>query len=126
MTDVATESKKITATSGQHYTCAQVGKFADLRDYAFTIQDKVRRGKVFIKDAAQFTAMEVSFTSIPAGKNTPYVHHHKQDEEAYIFISGIGRMQVDDDIFDVSEGTVVRVATPGKRAIGNNSDAPLV
>jgi mannose-6-phosphate isomerase-like protein (cupin superfamily) len=126
MSEAAVKGKSIKSTSGKNFTCGEVGSFSDLRDYILPIPDRVVRGKVFLKESIGFTAMEISFTTIAPGKNTPFVHHHKQDEEAYIFIQGTGRMQVDDDVFDVTEGSVVRVAPDGKRAIGNDSDKPLI
>src|ERR1700730_6522134 len=126
MTDVKIGSKSIETHAGANFTCAHLGSFEKLADYETTISTRTVRGKVFLKEFVNFTGMEISYTSIPAGKRTPFVHHHKQDEEAYIFVQGSGRMEIDDDIIDVSEGTVVRVATAGKRAIGNNSDSPLV
>src|ERR1700676_4635195 len=113
MTDVKTGSKAIETKSGANFTCAHMGEFASLTDHETTIATRTVRGKVFLKEFVNFSGMEVSFTSIPPGKHTPFVHHHKQDEEAYIFIQGSGRMEVDDEIMDVSEGTVVRVATAG-------------
>jgi len=125
-TENAVRGKQIKTASGKNYTSGDVGAFSELRDYILPIPDKVVRGKVFLKEAVSLTGMEISFTTIAPGKNTPFVHHHKQDEEAYIFLQGSGRMQIDDDVFDVIEGTVVRVAPDGKRAIGNDSDKPLV
>jgi mannose-6-phosphate isomerase-like protein (cupin superfamily) len=126
MSEAAVKGKKVKTTSGKNFTCGEVGSLSELRDYILPIPDKVVRGKVFLKEPIGFTSMEISFTTIGPGKNTPFVHHHKQDEEAYIFVQGSGRMQVDDDVFDVMEGSVVRVAPDGKRAIGNDSDKPLV
>jgi mannose-6-phosphate isomerase-like protein (cupin superfamily) len=124
--EAAVSGRKVKTASGKNFTCGDVGSFAELRDYVLPTLDRVVRGKVFLKEPIGFTGMEISFTTIPAGKNTPFLHHHKQDEEAYIFIQGSGRMQVDDEVFDVMEGSVVRVAPDGKRAIGNDSDKPLV
>ncbi len=126
MTEVMIGAKAVETKVGTNFTCAHVGSFDKLAEYELTLRERTVRGKVFLKEFVNFTGMEISYTTIPPGKHSPFVHHHKQDEEAYIFIQGSGRMEIDDDIFDVSEGTVVRVATPGKRAIGNNSDHPLV
>ena len=126
MTNANTAAENIKTECGLNFTAAHVGNFAKLPEIEMAIGDRQVKGKVFLKQFTDFTGMEISLTSIPAGKHTPFVHHHKQDEEAYIFIQGNGRMQVDDQIFDVHEGSVVRVAPPGKRAIGNNSDSPLV
>ena len=90
------------------------------------VRGNERKGKVFVKEPGNFTSMEISFTTIPAGKAVPFVHHHKEDEEAYIFIDGTGRIQVDDEIIPVKQGSVVRVAPAGKRCIGADSEKALV
>lgn len=35
----------------------------------------------------------------------------KSNEENYIILSGAGKFQVDDTVFDIAEGSVVRVST---------------
>lgn len=42
----------------------------------------------------------------------PFFHSHKTNEENYIILSGVGKFQVNDDVFDIAEGSVVRVS-PG-------------
>ena len=44
----------------------------------------------------------------------------------YFFLSGKGEFQVDDTIFPIQEGSVVRVAPDGKRAVRNNGTEPLI
>ena len=44
------------------------------------------------------------------------------NEEIYIFVQGLGEFQVDDRVFSVGEGTVVRVDPEGERCIRNTSD----
>ena len=68
-------------------------------------------GKQFVKDATGATSCEISFGTLPTGAAVPFFHSHKANEENYIILSGSGRFQVDDEVFDVAEGSVVRVAT---------------
>ena len=42
----------------------------------------------------------------------PFFHSHRANEENYIILSGAGRFQVNDEVFDIAEGSVIRV-TPG-------------
>jgi mannose-6-phosphate isomerase-like protein (cupin superfamily) len=44
--------------------------------------------------------------------STPFGHSHREQEEAYVVISGSGQMKLDDEIIDVGPWDVVRVA-PG-------------
>lgn len=82
-------------------------------------------GKQFVKDASGATSCEISFGSLPAGASVPFFHSHRENEENYIILSGAGRFQVDDDVFDVSEGSVVRVATNCDRNLKCTSDQPM-
>ncbi len=68
-------------------------------------------GKQFVKDASDATSCEISFGSLPEGASVPFFHSHKENEENYIILSGAGKFQVDDEVFDVAEGSVIRVST---------------
>ncbi len=83
-------------------------------------------GKVFCKDAIGATSCEISFGSIAPREAIPFFHDHKENEEIYIFLSGEGRFQVDDTVFDVAPGSIVRVSTGHSRCIKNTSDTPLI
>ena len=68
-------------------------------------------GKQFVKDATGATSCEISFGSLPTGAAVPFFHSHKDNEENYIILSGAGKFQVNDDVFDIAEGSVVKVST---------------
>ena len=68
-------------------------------------------GKQFVKEATGATSCEISFGTLPPGAAVPFFHSHKANEENYIILSGAGRFQVDDTVFDVAEGSVIRVST---------------
>lgn len=55
----------------------------------------------------------------------PFYHSHKQNEELYIFVGGDGQIQIDDQTFDVHEGTAVRISPAGVRTWRNNSNSDL-
>ncbi|MDE6497203.1 MAG: cupin domain-containing protein [Muribaculaceae bacterium] len=99
--------------SGKKYAHASVG---DLRTF---------EGKQFVKDATGATSCEISFGSLPTGAEVPFFHSHKANEENYIILSGAGRFQVDDEAFDVAEGSVIRVATGCDRNIKCTSATPM-
>ncbi len=46
-------------------------------------------------------------------------------EELYFILKGEGQYQVDGEIFPVSEGTIIRVAPDGKRALKNTGSENL-
>lgn len=82
-------------------------------------------GKQFIKDATGATSCEISFGSLPTGAAVPFFHSHKANEENYIILSGAGKFQVNDDVFDIAEGSVIRVATNCDRNLKCTSAEPM-
>ena len=91
--------------SGEKFAHASVGSL-----HAFV-------GKQFVKDATGATSCEISFGTLPTGQAVPFFHSHKENEENYIILSGAGRFQVGDTVFDVAEGSVIRVSTNCDRNI---------
>ena len=80
-------------------------------------------GKVFVKDVLKETSCEISFGSLAPGQAVPFSHSHKANEENYIILSGKGAFQVNDDVFAVAEGSIVRVATDCDRNIKNTAES---
>lgn len=99
--------------NGEKFTHASVGKLQGFE------------GKLFLKDAIGSTSCEVSFGTLPKGEAVPFFHSHKENEETYIVLSGAGRFQVNDKVFDVAEGSVVRVSTDCDRNIKCTSETPM-
>lgn len=87
---------------------------------------KTFEGKQFVKDATGATSCEISFGTLPTGAAIPFFHSHRDNEENYIILSGEGRFQVNDEVFDIAEGSVIRVATGCDRNIKCTSENPLV
>ena len=99
--------------SGEKFAHASVGTL-----HAF-------EGKQFVKDAIGATSCEISFGTLPTGQAVPFFHSHKANEENYIILSGTGKFQIDGEVFDVAEGSVIRVATNCDRNIKCTSAAPM-
>lgn len=102
-----------TVNSGAKFTHASVGSL-----HAF-------EGKQFVKDATGATSCEISFGTLPTDASVPFFHSHKENEENYIILSGAGRFQVDNEVFDVAEGSVIRVATNCDRNLKCTSTTPM-
>lgn len=83
-------------------------------------------GKLFLKDVLGFTGCEISINSMAPGAGMPIYHQHQQNEEVYIFIQGKGQVQVDGEVIEVQEGSIVRIAPNGERIWRNNSNEPLL
>lgn len=98
---------------GEKFAHASVGA---LREFS---------GKQFVKDATGATSCEISFGTLPRGESVPFFHSHKGNEENYIILSGAGKFQVNDDVFDIAEGSVIRVATNCDRNLKCTSAEPL-
>ena len=82
-------------------------------------------GKQFVKEATGATSCEISFGTLPTGAAVPFFHSHKVNEENYIILSGAGKFQVDGDVFDITEGSVIRVSTNCDRNIKCTSAEPM-
>jgi mannose-6-phosphate isomerase-like protein (cupin superfamily) len=113
--------------SGANFAAADLGTLAELGQYRFkhpAVPGEVE-GKVFLHALLGLTSAEISLNRVPPGFAMPFHHRHRRNEEIYIFIKGRGEFQVDDRIFPVGEGSVVRVAPDGARWWRNTSDKPL-
>ncbi len=96
---------------GEKYSHGTVGNLADFD------------GKVFVKDELKETSCEISFGTLAPGQAVPFFHSHKANEENYIILSGRGAFQVDENVFPIGEGSVIRVATGCDRNIKNTSES---
>lgn len=115
-------SKQLQSISqGKNFKAVNAGPWGEIGQYVLGEM----KGKVFLKDALGATGTELSFGVLPAGVEVPFFHKHKQNEEIYIVLSGKGEMQVDEQAFDVCEGSVVRVAPGGASCLKSAADTPL-
>ena len=83
-------------------------------------------GKQFVKEATGATSCEISFGTLPSGASVPFFHSHKANEENYVILSGAGRFQVDDEVFDIAKGSVIRVAPGCDRNLRCTSAEPML
>ena len=74
------------------------------------ISNKVAKAddRYVVKDNNTLNELVVSSTDLFAWKSTTG-HRHAGQEEVYYFIRGNGRMELDDDTFDISAGDVVLI-----------------
>jgi mannose-6-phosphate isomerase-like protein (cupin superfamily) len=52
----------------------------------------------------------VSYFRYGAGYRAPFGHRHREQEEAYVVVSGSGRARLDDETVELRQWDVVRVA----------------
>lgn len=114
-----------TAKTGQNFAVTDLGQFSQLRQFIFEAPEASIKleGKVFLKQILDLSSAEISFNNLPPKTSVPFYHKHRLNEEIYVFVQGEGEFQVDDCVFSVSEGTVVRVDSEGERCIRNTSDS---
>ncbi|ATV26659.1 cupin domain-containing protein [Prevotella intermedia] len=108
-----------TIKTGKNFTAVSVGKLNEIKDYVLPMGDIEIPGKVFIGQALQATGSELSFQVLVPNQDSGFLHTHKTHEELYLVLKGEGEYQVDGEIFSVSEGSIIRVAPNGKRALKN-------
>jgi mannose-6-phosphate isomerase-like protein (cupin superfamily) len=111
---------------GTNFSIAHAGEWKGLRGFFFhhPVLGKVP-GKLFLKEPLQMSALEISLGVLAAGRGMPFLHAHRQNEEVYIFVRGRGQFQVDGEVLEIREGTVIRVSPAGVRAWRNTSTEDL-
>jgi len=114
-------------SENSHFTAINMGNLDSIKDYSLIhpVNKKLLEGKVFLKNATKATGTEISFNSLPPHSEQPYFHIHRKNEETYIILKGSGFFQVDEDCFEIKEGSVIRVAPKGNRGICNSSDETM-
>jgi uncharacterized cupin superfamily protein len=64
----------------------------------------------------------VSYFRYPSGVRSSVGHSHREQEEAYVVVSGSGRIMVGDEVRDLRQWDVVRIAPTAVRAIDSGPD----
>ena len=89
-------------------------------------------GEMRMTAASDLGTEQVSFTwrRMPAqtGGKGSYGHRHKTQEEIYFIVSGSLQFKLEDEVLDLPEGTVVRIAPEVVRSVWNEgpTDAVLI
>lgn len=72
--------------------------------------------KFFLKERLGLTGMEASLNWLPPGGGMPFTHRHERNEELYVFLTGTGEFQLDNEVIPISPGTCVRCDREVNRA----------
>lgn len=67
-------------------------------------------------------ALGVSRFRYGPGARMPFGHRHREQEEAFVVVSGSGRAKLDDDLVDLAPGDVLRVPPAVIRAFEGGPD----
>jgi mannose-6-phosphate isomerase-like protein (cupin superfamily) len=81
--------------------------------------------RVVLKDSLSLTGAEISANRIQAGKESPFAHSHKRNEEIYLFTKGKGLFWLDGEILHVKEGSSVRVSPATVRCLKADDNVSL-
>ncbi len=64
----------------------------------------------------------VSHFKYSPGFRVPFGHRHREQEEAYIVLGGAGRVRLEDEVADIKQWDVIRVAPQVARAFEAGPD----
>lgn len=117
----------VKVTHGAHFSALDIGGWQALQQAQFVHAAfaKPVPGKFFPADALQSSGAIVSLNVLPPHSSMPFFHRHQQLEELYLFVQGRGQFWLDEQVFEVQAGSLVRVAPAGVRCWRNHSAEPL-
>ena len=92
----------------------------------FTKTNTHHDGRVELHEALGLTGAEVSINRLPAGAGVPFVHSHKENEEIYGILSGLGKAIIDGEEITLAAGDWLRIAPAAKRQFFAADDAGIV
>jgi mannose-6-phosphate isomerase-like protein (cupin superfamily) len=112
---------------GTNFTCVHAGPKEEWTTFRLEPPDvpMPTRGKLFLRNLLGSAGLEMSLNVVPAGMGMPFLHRHQENDEVYVVLGGRGQFLVNDQRFDVAEGSVLRLDPAAARAWRNNSDSPL-
>jgi mannose-6-phosphate isomerase-like protein (cupin superfamily) len=93
------------------YEVLNVGAPNQWRDFFGGFRpESSRDGRRVVDKEMDMQYIGMTVNSLVAGEEAGYWHKHSQVEEVYVFLNGRGQMGLNDDVVDVSAGSVVRVS----------------
>jgi mannose-6-phosphate isomerase-like protein (cupin superfamily) len=69
----------------------------------------------FARRPLEADVLGVSYERLAPNLRMPFGHKHKQQEEIYVVLSGSGRMKLDDDVHELAQWDLVRIANDTMR-----------
>lgn len=107
------------------FSIYEAGTTSDWNHFQFKAPNGLTVQKGFLKNELGLTAMEVSLNWLPPGAGMPFTHRHQVNEELYVFLTGFGEFQVENDILPIKPGTCIRCDREVNRAWRCTGDEPL-
>lgn len=92
------------------YEITNIGAPSTWRDYlGGFVPQTTRQGRRVVDHEMTNQFIGMTANAYEPGEEAGYWHTHSEIEELYIFLEGSGQMGLDEDIIDVTAGSVVRV-----------------
>lgn len=92
------------------YEVTQIGAPSEWRDHFGGFRPATSRdGRRVIDHELTMQFIGMTANAFEPGEEAGYWHVHSAIEEVYVFLDGRGQMGLDDEVVDVSSGSVVRV-----------------
>ncbi len=108
-----------------NYSITQMGPMDTWRDHlGGFVAATNKQGRRVIDHELDTEVIGFTATAYEPGEEAGYWHSHSELEEVYIFLEGEGQMGLDDEVVDVSAGTVVHVGTGVMRTWRCTPDSP--
>jgi mannose-6-phosphate isomerase-like protein (cupin superfamily) len=76
----------------------------------------------FSRNKLESNDLGVSHWRYAPNLKVPVGHRHREQEEAYVVVSGSGRILIDDEVIELRQWDVVRLAPEAVRAIAAGPD----
>lgn len=117
-----------TLSEGQNHRAINIGSFSKLNQYSFKHPkfDHTDKSRLFVGELLKTSGSEISFRELARNTSVPFLHKHNEHEEIYIFLKGSGKFQVDESVFKIEEGSIVKVAPHGSRTLSNESGEVMI
>lgn len=92
------------------YEITNIGSMNTWRDHlGGFVPQTTRQGRRVVDHEMTNQFIGMTANAYEPGEEAGYWHTHSEIEELYIFLEGSGQMGLDEDIVDVTAGSVVRV-----------------
>lgn len=107
------------------YQVTQIGALDEWRDhFGGFAETSSRDGRRVVDHELAMQYIGLTANALEPGEQAGYWHQHAKVEELYVFLEGRGQMGLDDEVIDVTAGSVVRVGQGVWRTWRAHPDSP--
>ena len=82
-------------------------------------------GRIELHDKLALTGAEISINQLPARASVPFVHSHKNNEEIYGVLAGMGKVIIDGEEVKLATGDWLKIAPTAKRQFFATNDSEI-